>query len=129
VRLINSSGATAALDSLSGGSVAAFCGIGNPAAFQAALEKKLGWRIADFRSFPDHYNYTRDDVESLEHWSRTLAVDAVVCTQKDLVKIGLDGLGGHPLWAVEIGTHVAAGAELLNARLDEIFGKIPPTGE
>jgi tetraacyldisaccharide 4'-kinase len=122
-RPINCAGATAALDSLAGQSVAAFCGIGNPAAFRATLEN-LGWRIADFRSFPDHHSYTRADVEDLERWSRGLAVSAVICTQKDLVKIGLERIGDHPLWAVEIGAHVTAGAELLEARLYDVLKKL-----
>jgi len=122
-RLINSAGSTATIESLSGGSVAAFCGIGNPAALQTAIET-LGWRISDFRSFPDHHNYTRADIEELERWIRTLVVDAVLCTQKDLVKVGLERLGDHPLWAVEIGTHVTAGAEALGARLEEVLKKL-----
>jgi tetraacyldisaccharide 4'-kinase len=124
-RLIGSAGTTAALESLSGHPVAAFCGIGNPAAFRASLEK-LGCRVADVRFFPDHYNYTRTDVEDLEQWSRTLPVDAVVCTQKDLVKIDLARLGDHPLWALEIGAQIVAGADLLNSRLDEIQKQSPP---
>jgi tetraacyldisaccharide 4'-kinase len=122
-RLINSAGAAATIESLSGGTVAAFCGIGNPAALQLALEK-LGCRIAGFRSLPDHHNYARADIEELERWTRTLAVDAVLCTQKDLVKVGLERLGDHPLWAVEIGTHVTAGAEALGARLEEVLKKL-----
>jgi tetraacyldisaccharide 4'-kinase len=123
-RLIGSAGTTAALESLSGRPVAAFCGIGNPASFRAGLEK-LGWNVADFRAYPDHHNYTRADVADLERWSRTLPVDAVVCTQKDLVKIDLARLGDHPLWALEIGTQIVAGAEQLNSRLDEILKQIP----
>jgi tetraacyldisaccharide 4'-kinase len=122
-RLTNSAGVTAELDLLSVGSIVAFCGIGNPAAFQSSLEKR-GWRIADFRSFPDHHNYTRLDIEELEHWARTLPVDAVLCTQKDLVKISLDRLGDRPLWALEIGTHVSAGAEALKARLEDALKRV-----
>ncbi len=126
-RLINSAGASAALESLSSQSVAAFCGIGNPAAFRASLER-LGWNVADFRSFPDHHNFTRTDVEDLERWSRALKVDDVVCTQKDLVKIGIERLGDYPLWAVEIGTQLIAGTAELDARLAEILKRVGPVG-
>jgi tetraacyldisaccharide 4'-kinase len=119
-RLINSTGATAALGSLSGRPVAAFCGIGNPEAFHKTLEK-CGCQIADFQSFPDHHNYTRADVEDLERWSRGLEVEAVVCTQKDLVKIALERLGEHPLWAIEIGTQIVSGGDVLEARLDRFL--------
>ncbi|MGE5192692.1 MAG: tetraacyldisaccharide 4'-kinase [Deltaproteobacteria bacterium] len=120
VRLIGSTGKTAAIESLCGRSVAAFCGIGNPAAFRAGLEK-IGWKVADFRCFPDHHNYTRTDVRDLERWSGALSVDAVVCTQKDLVKIGLERFSEHPLWAVEIGTQITAGAGLLEALLQDVL--------
>jgi tetraacyldisaccharide 4'-kinase len=118
-RLINSAGKTATLESLPGRSIAAFCGIGNPAAFRAGLDQ-LGWKVADFRSFPDHHHYTRADVDDLERWSRGLTVDAAVCTQKDLVKIGLDRIGDRPLWAIEIGTRLVAGGDLLEARLEKL---------
>ncbi len=119
-RLVNSGGATATLESLSGRSVAAFCGIGNPAAFRDGLEK-LGWTVTGFRSFPDHHSYTRTDVEDLERWCRGLTADAVVCTQKDLVKISLERLGERPLWAVEIGTQIVCGGDLLTARLQDVL--------
>ena len=123
IRLINSSGTTAKLESLAGQTVAAFCGIGNPVAFRASLEK-LDWQIADFRSFPDHHQYTRADVEDLERWSRSLPVAAVVCTQKDLVKIGLERLGDHPLWAVAIGTELTVGASDLDLQLSAVLKMI-----
>lgn len=124
VRLIGSGGRAAALDSLAGSRVAAFCGIGNPAAFRTTLEG-LGWTVADFQAFPDHHNYSRADVEELERWCSGLNINAVVSTQKDFVKIASEQLGNHPLWALEIGTHVVAGAELLNARLTDILNRIP----
>src|SRR5262245_29295130 len=123
VRLLAGGGSTAPLESLSGLRVAAFCGIGNPDAFRVGLEK-FGCQLAAFRIFPDHHNYARADVEELDHWSRSLAVDATVCTQKDLVKIALDRLGDRPLWAIEIGTQVVVGEELLAARLEAVLHSV-----
>jgi len=120
LRLINSAGTGAALESLSGRPIAAFCGIGNPPAFRASLEK-LGWQVADARSYPDHHNYTRADIEDLGRWCRGLPINAVVCTQKDLVKIGLERLGERPLWAVEIGAKIVAGSEVLDACLQGVL--------
>jgi tetraacyldisaccharide 4'-kinase len=125
LRLIGSSGETASLKSLAGARVAAFCGIGNPEAFRSSLGH-LGWNIAAFRVFPDHYSFTRSDVEDLDRWSDGLAVDAVVCTQKDLVKIALERLGSHRLWALEIGTQVVAGAELLSTHLEHALTRDHP---
>jgi tetraacyldisaccharide 4'-kinase len=120
LRLINSAGTGAALESLSGRPIAAFCGIGNPPAFRASLEK-LGWQVADVRSYPDHHNYTRADIEDLGRWCRGFPIDAVVCTQKDLVKIGLERLGERPLWAVEIGAEIVLGSEVLDTCLQGLL--------
>jgi tetraacyldisaccharide 4'-kinase len=116
VRLINSSGVAIEPDTLRGLPVAAFCGIGNPQAFQAGLVQ-LGLAVQAFRMFPDHHRYARSDIDDLARWGAAAGISAIVTTQKDLVKIGLDSLGGHALWAVEIGTQVRAG----NARLDDLF--------
>ncbi len=122
-RLIGTAGQSAALESLSGKRVAAFCGIGNPEAFRVSLGN-LGWNVVDFKVFPDHHNFTRSEAEELHCWSDSLVVDAVVCTQKDLVKIVLERLGNHPLWALEIGTQVVAGGEDLNAKLSRVLPRI-----
>jgi len=122
-RLIDAGGQTQSIQALTGIRVAAFCGIGNPAAFHASLER-LGCDVTAFRVFPDHCDYTPALIEDLDHWSRQLAVDAVMCTQKDLVKIGAGQLADRRLWAVEIGARVVAGAELLDTHLTEILKKI-----
>jgi tetraacyldisaccharide 4'-kinase len=119
-RLIDAGGRTQSIQTLAGMRVAAFCGVGNPAAFRASLER-LSCIVVAFRSFADHYDYTPAAVDDLDNWSRELAVDAVVCTQKDLVKIGAEQSGGHHLWAVEIGTHLVAGEEAMNAKLTKLL--------
>jgi tetraacyldisaccharide 4'-kinase len=93
--------------------VGGFCGIGNPAAFQRTLEG-LGARIVEFRSFPDHHAYTREDVEELTRWASTLPADATIATtQKDWVKLRIGELAGRPLRAVRIGLTFRSGqAEL-----------------
>src|SRR5262249_54826148 len=84
VGLVNSE-EQAPLEDLGRNRIAAFCGIGNPEAFrQTLLDQKAD--IGDFRIFPDHHPYTREDVESLRAWAGQQAKDCViVTTQKDLV--------------------------------------------
>jgi tetraacyldisaccharide 4'-kinase len=115
-RLINSSGREAPLDRLSDRPLAAFCGIGNPAGFRHTLET-CGWRVAGFREFPDHHRYERRDIESLTDWADKIGADAVVCTCKDLVKLGVDSLGPHPLWAIDIGLEFLNGQAEFEASL------------
>ena len=105
-------------------SVAAFCGIGNPAAFRHALEH-AGAKIIRFRQFPDHYRYDRADIEDLASWaSQDNLVDRVVCTHKDLVKIGLHHLGKKPLGALMIGLVPGAGWPALEVRLRKLQQQI-----
>jgi tetraacyldisaccharide 4'-kinase len=127
-RLINAHGQTADWADFREQPVAAFCGIGNPAAFQQTLTE-MGLPNPEFREFPDHHPYSRGDIEQLQSWSRALRPRAVLTTQKDLVKIGLSDLGGIPLWAVEIGVEILAGADLLESELKRVLDRIPPAAD
>jgi tetraacyldisaccharide 4'-kinase len=122
--LSNSRGESVALASLADNPVAAFCGVGNPAGFRRTLEN-LGHRVIGFREFADHYRYTRADVESLIAWANRLDAAAVVCTSKDLVKLGIDRLGSRPLWAVTIVLNFLAGQEAVERRLIELMSRRP----
>jgi len=104
----NHSGQQAPLDCLVDLPVAAFCGVGNPAAFRRTLEL-CGYRVIGFREFADHYRYARADIESLTAWAKELDAAAVLCTRKDLVKLGVDRLGRQPLWALRIATEFRRG--------------------
>src|SRR5262249_44219664 len=76
---INSEGQTAPLDSVNDHPLVAFCGIGNPAAFRGTLAA-LAAKPLDFRIFPDHHAYRRDDVSQLHAWARQQPADAVIAT-------------------------------------------------
>jgi tetraacyldisaccharide 4'-kinase len=119
--LVGAGGVGEPLDALAGAPVAAFCGIGNPDAFRATLAK-LGATVADFRIYPDHHAYTREDVAELARWAESLPADALVATtQKDWVKLRLDDLGGRTLRAVRIGFRLIAGEAELVRLLDGVF--------
>ena len=104
----------------SNNSVAAFCGIGNPAGFRHTVEQ-CGCTIVDFREFPDHHRYTPDDLKSLARWADGLDVSAVLCTCKDFVKINRDRLGGKPLSAVRIEMEFLDGREALESLLKKLL--------
>jgi tetraacyldisaccharide 4'-kinase len=120
IALVNSAQAEISLDGLRQGPIAAFGGIGNPAPFRRTLED-LGARVTAFRVFPDHHPYGRADLEDLRTWARQQEVDAVVTTQKDLVKLRLTQLGGRPLWALRISLRVEAGQDVLDRKLQEVL--------
>ncbi len=106
-RLIDYRDRTEPLEQLSGKRVLAFCGIGNPEAFRRTLAD-CGAEVVELHALPDHARYDADTVGQLEQWAKTqqaagdAAVDWVVCTQKDLVKIRAAKVAGLPLRAVQI---------------------------
>jgi tetraacyldisaccharide 4'-kinase len=111
--LVNSEDASQPLENAAKRPVAAFCGLGNPNAFHATLER-LGPAPTMWKTFPDHHSYTRRDVEALEEWAARLPDGGfVLTTQKDLVKLRLARLGDRPLWAVKIGLEIRDGEERL----------------
>jgi len=115
--LLAADGRQEPLDEFRGKRVAAFCGIGNPAGFQHTL-RTCGYELVAFREFADHHGYQRQDVESLDAWADGLDVAAVLTTHKDLVKLGVDRLGRHPLRAVAIGLDFVAGQAEMEAALE-----------
>src|SRR5262249_26720763 len=92
----------------------------NPEALRRTLTD-LGARLVDFRDYPDHHGYTRQDVEGLCGWARGLPADTVVVTtQKDLVKLRLADLAGRPLWALRIRLAFVAGQTELDRLLERL---------
>jgi tetraacyldisaccharide 4'-kinase len=117
---INCAGQTAPLDLVRRQPTAAFCGIGNPAAFQRTLYS-LGATPLSFRTFADHHRYTPEDIAQVHAWARQQPPDAMIATtQKDLVKLRLVQLGDRPLWALRIALEIGAGKDALDDRLDQI---------
>ncbi len=117
--LVNSSGEQRPLTELVGKRVLTFSGIGNPMAFARTVDSTQA-TVAATMKFADHHAYGREDIDELA--SRAISCDAewLVCTQKDLVKIGVDELGGRPLWAIAIELEVSVGQELLESKLGQI---------
>lgn len=118
--LLNANGEEAPLATFAGQQVAAFCGIGNPDGFRHTLGV-CGYRVRTVREFPDHHDYNRADVEALQTWADSLDVQAIVCTHKDLVKLGVNRLGARPLWAVSIGLEFLAGGATLEEKLRQLL--------
>ena len=64
----------------------AVCGIGNPDAFVATLEKYNPEAVELF-AFPDHHVYTESDFQQIEHQMQQCEAEWVVTTQKDEQKL------------------------------------------
>ncbi len=120
----NASGQTLPLHHLDHQLWLPFCGLGNPEGFLQMLQR-LPIKLTVPRWFADHHHYTADDLQSLIQQATPKdadqrPVDGFLCTGKDLPKIGVDSLGGLPLWAVEIQLAVRSGWEGLEDRLQPL---------
>jgi len=73
--------------------VAAMCGIAEPPAFANLLSAE-GFEIAETFSFPDHHVYSAADVRRVRETAH--AIEAVVTTEKDAVKIDPEWARGEP---------------------------------
>ncbi len=123
LELCNSEGAVLPLTALQSSHVAAFCGLGNPRAFQRTLTD-IGATLSAFRTYPDHHPYTRADVDDLQDWTRSLPQGClIVTTQKDLVKLRLSALGDCSLWSLRIRLHVEAGEEVFMRKLQSVLAR------
>jgi tetraacyldisaccharide 4'-kinase len=77
---------------LEGRKVFAFCGIGKPEKFFRMLTE-MGARLVGSRSFPDHHNFSRDDMEWLKTRADALGAH-LVTTEKDFVRLDEDAREG-----------------------------------
>ena len=64
----------------------AFCGIARPAAFKQTLEQ-AEMRLTGFQAYADHYAYSVNNIQSLLHDARDSGADALITTEKDMVKL------------------------------------------
>ena len=101
--------------------MAAFCGIGNPAAFHRTLEH-LGGVVVDFATYPDHHAYSVADSTAIAARATAARADIVVTTLKDLVKVKAESLGGIPLAALEISIEFLVGEADLEALVRTAVG-------
>ncbi|MBF0124555.1 MAG: tetraacyldisaccharide 4'-kinase [Magnetococcales bacterium] len=76
------------LSQLQGEIVFAFCAIAQPQSFRQTLEQ-LGLSVSGMMTFRDHHFFTTDDYTAIMQRARASGATAVVCTEKDMVKIKL----------------------------------------
>jgi tetraacyldisaccharide 4'-kinase len=74
------------LENLQGRRVCAFAGIASPEAFRNTL-METGAVVAAFLPFPDHHNYSREDIREIQKRAVEEKADIIVTTEKDGVKL------------------------------------------
>lgn len=102
--------------------VIAFCGIGNPAAFERSLHT-MGIHVAEMVRFADHHHYVPGDVERLASMARAQGA-VLVTTLKDLVKLQPEQFADVPVLALRQTVHWI-GCDSLFEQLAQIFAPRP----
>lgn len=74
------------LSGMIGQKIAAFCGIANPDYFFAML-RQIGMELTLEKKYPDHHNYTLDDLRLLDATINENAAGLAITTEKDAVKL------------------------------------------
>ncbi|MGA2954532.1 MAG: tetraacyldisaccharide 4'-kinase [Thermodesulfobacteriota bacterium] len=112
-------------ESLSGRKVLAFSGIARPESFEKTL-LELKTEIASFEIFPDHHKYRVENMNRLQDQASRSEVEAIVTTEKDLVRLKNLIPVSFPLWTLSVG-HVFQGEDqyLFEAFLWERLGLKP----
>jgi tetraacyldisaccharide 4'-kinase len=84
---VKSGGEELPVEWLTGKSVYAFCGIGEPESFRADLAVS-GARVLKFRAYGDHYRYGKRDLEMIIREAYGLGAEWIITTEKDIMRIG-----------------------------------------
>ncbi|MBF0189011.1 MAG: tetraacyldisaccharide 4'-kinase [Magnetococcales bacterium] len=63
-----------------------FSGLADPDVFPETV-RRLGIEPCGHHTFPDHHNYSDDDLNALVRQARRCGADALICTEKDGVKL------------------------------------------
>lgn len=74
------------VDTISGRKVMAVSAIGNPASFERTL-RDLGAEIISSLRYPDHHDYTPDEMTDILRQADSFGAEMIVVTEKDAVKI------------------------------------------
>ncbi|NQT20757.1 MAG: tetraacyldisaccharide 4'-kinase [Planctomycetes bacterium] len=89
-----------------------FSGIGNPEGFERTAAS-LGVEMTQHFRFRDHHRYADHELLGLAREANESRCDAVLTTEKDIVKIGRCWQGDAPLLAVRVRFEITAGEETL----------------
>ncbi|GAX59708.1 tetraacyldisaccharide 4'-kinase [Candidatus Scalindua japonica] len=107
------------LEWLKGKRVYALSGIGNPESFTFTL-KGLEADLIMHRVFRDHHNYTQSELDKVISDSQLLGADAIVVTQKDIVKIRKLEVKGANILSLKIEIQITKGIELYKEAIDRV---------
>lgn len=101
---------TRPLEGLAGRRAAVLCGIADPRPFYETL-RNWGVKIEEIFEFPDHHRYTAQDWQDVARATR--AIDTILTTEKDLVKLENFPFARGKLMALRVEAQVSEGDRLV----------------
>ena len=107
---------------MSGKRVVAVSAIGNPASFEQTISG-VGAEIIESVRFPDHHDYTEDEILDVMVRAADKGAEAIFITEKDAVKIPVSLLAsensaaGLPIYVLTIAVKIIKGENEFNRLL------------
>ena len=103
------------VETIQGQPVAAFCGIAHPQDFFGMLAE-ADVQVAHQASFPDHHDYSTEELQAFESQARQAGAQLLLTTEKDAVKLK-DHIFELPAYAARIEQEIFKGQEEWNLLL------------
>jgi tetraacyldisaccharide 4'-kinase len=100
---------------LKGQPVIAFCGIAKPEGFRQILQD-VQVQLKMFKAFPDHHEYSLNDIKELESIASQEGVKYILVSEKDAVKLK-DVKLSLPFFKVVIDLEILEGREFFNKKI------------
>lgn len=107
---------------LRGRTVTVISGIGDPASFENLI-RNLGITVGLSFKFPDHYHYTRKDLQDIIEQSHKKHIGIIVTTQKDAIRINPQVLQYKPpaIYVLRIKLKIVNDEEGFYSRLRKLY--------
>lgn len=113
-RRLDGEGSFQTIADLGSGPFFAFCGIGNPEAFERDLQR---WGIipAGHMFFADHHRYTLEDLQVIERAATSVGAKSLLTTEKDFWNLKEVHFSALPVFVSVIDLDITGGTEFLAA--------------
>jgi tetraacyldisaccharide 4'-kinase len=123
ISLIDAEGGEYSVDEFRNDSWFVFSAIGNPDAFEDSLRGK-GFNICGATRFRDHHHFSTSDLKGIALSAKRAGASKLVCTHKDLVKVGAKLVGDLPVFALKIETEIFEGEDQLTSAILDLFASL-----
>ena len=112
-------GADVSLQELRHHPVYAFCGIARPENFMKTLAE-AGANVVGRQTFTDHHVFTFREKRKLMKSALSAGADALITTEKDIVRLPIESVQGLPVFYLKVGLQVLSGEEAMWERIGEV---------